>query len=314
MWGTIGGFAVTGKALIMIIIRTKMPVAPNRESISLMADSQIYIPENFPPLHEFPVWSPLALKKAIHAYSGALAEEQSLSNSFECWNISDVQIASLSYCASGKDKVEVTYTILCDVFACLCTNPSMEKVWDRLKARYKKMGKSQEEFDAGVFLIGAVIAESLFSMPAWNELTRTEAIGKISEICTQINELSSSLTKFGIGFNFSDLVTEQELTALSRFITKHDHEAVTLSKMEQMLLPGPSMSCLLERCAEKLAAEMPHGSTSTRNLKLRFFVRSVAGCFNDLFELPLCDNVAAIASVFFPNEVLSGEQVRKIIE
>jgi hypothetical protein len=291
-----------------------MPIAQNRESISLMADSQIHIPESFPPLHEFPVWSPLALKNAIHAYSGALAGEQSLSNSFEYWSINDVQIASLSYCASGKNQVEATYAILCDVFACLCTNPSMEKVWDRLKARFKQMGKSQEEFDAGVFLIGAVIAESLFSMPAWNELTRTEATGKISEICTQINELSLSLKRFGIGFNFSDLVTEQELTALSRFITKHDHEALTLSKMEKMLLPGPSMSCLLDRCAEKLAAEMPRGSTSTRNLRLRFFVKSVAGCFNDLFDLPLCDNVAAIASVFFPNEVLSEEQVRKIIK
>lgn len=280
-----------------------------------MADSQIHIPESFPPLHEFPVWSPLALKKAIHAYSGALAGEQrSLSNSFDYWNINDAQIASLSYCASGKNQVEATYAILCDVFACLCTNPSMEKVWDRLKVRFKNMGKSQEEFDASVFLIGAVIAESLFTMPAWNELTRTEATGKINEICTQINELSSNLKKFGIGFNFSDLVTEQELTALSRFIAKHDHECLTLNKIEKMLLPGPSMSCLLDRCAEKLVAEMPRGSTSTRNLKLRFFVKSVAGCFNDIFNLPLCDNVAAIASVFFPNEVLSEEQVRKIIK
>jgi hypothetical protein len=291
-----------------------MPVAQTKESILPMADSQIHIPESFPPLHEFPVWSPLALKKAIHAYSGALAGEQSLSKSFEHFGITDAQIASLSYCASGKDRAENTYAILCDVFACLCTNPSMEKVWDRLKARFKNMGKSQAEFDASVFLIGTVVAESLFSVPAWNELTRADAAEKAIQICSQINELSSTLKNFGIGINFSDLVTDQELTALSRFITKHDHEALTLSKMEKMLLPGPSMSCLLDRLAEKLAAEMPSGSTSTRNLKLRFFVKGVAACFSDLFELPLCDNVAAIASVFFPNDVLSGEQVRKIIQ
>ena len=276
-------------------------------------------------LKRFPDWAPPALLLQMKRC-------QTILNTGKAPDILAQEAKSMGFPLDSIEFTSVRYQLalqeMIEVWITLCTHPSMINIWKRLTKKVKNgellIDCPENGEDDYPVAFSMAVQLGLCGLSGWEKLPHGEAAIQRSEMQKTINKLADQLEQYRVVFSMFQLFTEKEFREMQRFFCGHiEHfQPQEYDIFKTPMCPVPNIPDLLRRIAgilevsasgEFISESKFNGVPSTKNIELRFFIKTVAGHFVDFFGAPMHDTVAALGMIFFPDSSLDSRKVSSIL-